>query len=149
VIRKSKWKGYTALVLACFFGIFALWNGVSLAWRATHGIWPTFGFAIGHFLRITVVCYCAFIAYRHLGPQPASNSPWQSAGWARIFIGTFIIAVSIKSFVYPSPTSPQFQPSNDVEAAGAMFAKAILIPALGLGLVVWGGARAFTKTESA
>jgi hypothetical protein len=42
MIRKAKWKGYTALALGGRVGFFALWNGMSLAWRAAHDVFPTF-----------------------------------------------------------------------------------------------------------
>jgi hypothetical protein len=130
MIRKAKWKGYTALVEAGLVGFFALWNGLSLAWRAAHGVFPTFGFAVGYLLRTAVVFYCAFIAHRYLSAQPMSNSPWQSAGWARIVAGAALLAACIKHFVRPSPTD--FQPSTAAEAAGALFAQVVLVPGLGV-----------------
>jgi len=147
MIRKAKWKGYTAIAIGCLVGFFALWKGISFAQQAGHGEFPTLGFAAGYLLRITVVLYCAFIARRHLSSQPLSHSPWQSAGWARIVIGAVILAVCIKQFVWPSPGS--YQPSTPGEIVGYLFVKVLFFPGLGLGLVVWGIARAFAKVESA
>jgi hypothetical protein len=145
MIRKAKWKGYIAIAISCLVGFFALWNGISLAQRAAHGVLPTLGFAVGYLLRIAVVFYCAFIAHRHLSSQPMSNSPLQAAGWARIFIGVVILAVCVKQFVRPSSTA--YQPSTTAEAIGALFVQVVLFPGLGLGLMIWGVARAFAKID--
>lgn len=147
MIRKSKWKGYTAIAIGSLVGVFALWKGISLAQQAARGEFPTLGSAAGYLLRLTVVFYCAFIARRHLSSQPLSHSPWQSAGWARIVIGTVILAVCIQQFVWPPPGL--YQPTTPGEAAGYWFAKVLLFPGLGLGLVVWGIARAFAKVDPA
>jgi len=147
MIRKAKWKGYVALALACLVGFFALRNGVSLARQAAHGVFPTLGFAVGYLLRLTVVFYCASIARRHLSLQPMSDSPWQSAGWARIIIGAFLLTVCIKRLFWPSPT--EYAPATAAEAAGALLVQVILFPGLGIGLIVWGIARAFGKGDPA
>jgi hypothetical protein len=47
-------------------------------------------------------------------------------------------------FARPAPTD--FQPSTAAEAAGALF---VQVPGLGLGLMIWGIARAFAKSEPA
>src|SRR5262249_55186472 len=145
--KKANWKGYVAAVLGCLVGLFALWKGVSMAREAAYGMFPTPGSAVGYLLRIIVVFYCAFVARRHLSSQPMSNSPWQSAGWARILIGAVFLAASIKHFVWPSPSG--YQPATIAEAAGALFAQATLIPGLGSVLMVWGISRAFVKSEPA
>jgi hypothetical protein len=144
--RKAKWKGYVAAALGCLVGFFALWKAISMAQDAAHGVFPTLGPAVGYLVRITVVLYCAFIARRHLSSQPMSTSPWQSAGWARIVIGAVLFGVCIKQLVWPSPTA--YQPSNPAEAVGALFVKVIFIPGLGLGLIIWGIARAFQRSET-
>ena len=139
---KSKWRGYTALVLACLFGIFAVRNGISLARQVAHGEYPPFGHVIGHLLRTAVVCYCALIAHRHLSSRPISSSPWRSVGWARVFTGLILLVAAIHSVV-----NPHFHPSNDAEAFGAMLVKIVLVPGLGIALVIWGVARGFYRTQ--
>ena len=79
-ITQSKWKGYSAAVVASLVGFLLAWNWVNLAGWAAKGIWPDLWTMAGQIWRVTFFGYFAFVAYKHLFPGEDLDDRWNGLG---------------------------------------------------------------------
>jgi hypothetical protein len=145
-IKRSKLKGYSAAFFACLIALLVLWNWLALVQWMMKGIWLDSWVIVGQFWRFAFLVYLALVAHKHLASSQQKGH-WPKAGWGRIVLGTWLLFSALQQQVHPTHGPYEMKPSNDVEAAGMLATRTVLMPGLGVGLLVWGIARAFSKDD--
>lgn len=145
-IKRSKWKGYSAAFFACLIALPVLWNWLASVQWVMKGIWPDPWVIAGQFWRSAFIVYFALVAHKHLASSPHTGD-WPKAGWGRIVLGAWLLFSALQQQLHPTHSPYEMKPSNDAEAAGMLATRTVLMPGLGVGLLAWGIARAFSTDD--
>ena len=146
--KRSKWKGYTALVIACALGILLALNWLNMLSRATQGAFPGVWDGVLQAWRVVFVLYFAYVAQRHLRAQPMVLAvSGRNVGWGRIILGGLMIFSGVQKRWHPVHSPYELKPSNATEAASMEATGLYLIPGAGILVLLWGISPLWQKSE--